>query len=337
MKLESARSLKTEIATQVIPEAVEAVRSEGGFSITTFSLRRMTGFEPNVALGIAKGKGKEDVHLAVRIQRHSLERSRPLLDRINKLATGEVDVRYIGRVAKHASDGIWYRSRVRPLESGASIGHFRITAGTIGAIAKQSKKPTTVILSNNHVLANENSAKAGDPVIQPGDYDGGKRKNDTVAKLTRWVELKKGTPNYIDAAIAAVEPHVKVDALTYRGIGQLAGVRAEPLLPGAAVVKVGRTTGITKGRVTAVEVDNVVVDYDLGSLSFDNQVEIEGMEDHGFSGGGDSGSLILDEAVRACLLLFAGSESGGSNGRGLTYASPIGRVLDELAITLAKA
>lgn len=71
MDIESARSLKEEIATRVVPEAVAAIRAEGGFSITTFSLRRVTGVEPDIALGIAKGKGKKDVRLAVRIQRHS--------------------------------------------------------------------------------------------------------------------------------------------------------------------------------------------------------------------------------------------------------------------------
>ena len=40
--------------------------------------------------------------------------------------------------------------------------------------------------------------------------------------------------------------------------------------------KVGRTTGKTLGRVTAFELDNVVVGYDIGNLRFDNQIEIEG-------------------------------------------------------------
>jgi len=44
--------------------------------------------------------------------------------------------------------------------------------------------------------------------------------------------------------------------------------------------------------------------------------------------------LILDESNRACALLFAGSETGGANGRGLTYASPIAAVLKKLAIEL---
>jgi hypothetical protein len=104
-----------------------------------------------------------------------------------------------------------------------------------------------------------------------------------------------------------------------------------------AVKKLGRTTGLTSGKVSAIEVDKVVVDYDLGSLSFDNQIEIESVGNSAFSAGGDSGSLILDEENFGCALLFAGSERGGPNDRGLTYANPIATVLKRLAIELQTA
>ncbi len=112
---------------------------------------------------------------------------------------------------------------------------------------------------------------------------------------------------------------------------------ATSLLPGTDVKKVGRTTGVTHGRVSAIEVDKVVIDYDMGSLSFDNRIEIESVGNSAFSAGGDSGSLILDEEILGCALLFAGSERGGPNDRGLTYANPIATVLKRLAIELHKA
>ena len=100
------------------------------------------------------------------------------------------------------------------------------------------------------------------------------------------------------------------------------------------VGKVGRTTGTTRGRVSAFELDNVVVEFGLGFLKFDNQVEIEGAESDPFSQGGDSGSLIVDADRRAVALLFAGSDLGGSNSLGLTYANPIRAVLDALKVDL---
>jgi hypothetical protein len=335
MNIDSARALKEEIASQVVPPAVSAIQRAGGFSITTFSLSRMTKAEPLVALGIAQGTGHGDVRVAVRLQRRSLEHSKSMIEHIRQRARNEVDVRFVGRVAKHALP--WYRVRQRPLLPGGSVGHFRITAGTIGAIARHKKTGRDVILSNNHVLANENAAKIGDAILQAGVIDGGSLKRDTVAKLSKWIDLITKRANLIDAAIGPIAKSIDFDALTYKGIGKLAGTRTAPILPGMAVKKLGRTTGLTHGKVSAIEVDKVVVDYDLGSLSFDNQVEIESVGNSSFSAGGDSGSLILDEENYGCALLFAGSETGGPNNRGLTYANPIATVLKRLAIELHTA
>ncbi|MCF8477134.1 MAG: S1 family peptidase [Pseudolabrys sp.] len=332
MDIQSARALKQEIATEVVPPAVAAIHAAGGFSITTFALEKMTRAEPLVALGVAPGPTPENVLLAVRLQRHSLERAKKMLSDIRRRARDEIDIRFVGRITPHAVP--WYRSRLRPLQPGLSVGHYKVTAGTIGALASESKSGRTVILSNNHVLANENDAKAGDAILQAGSYDGGKRPKDIVGKLNKWVKLMPSRPNLLDAATAMVTKTIDVATTEYRGIGTLAGTRTDALLPGTAVAKVGRTTGVTRGRVSAIELDNVVVAYDIGNLSFDNQIEIESTGDGPFSAGGDSGSLILDDQNCACGLLFAGSETGGRNGRGLTYANPIDIVVRRLAIRL---
>jgi hypothetical protein len=333
MDIQSARALKQEIAAEVVPQAVVSIRAAGGFSITTFALEKMTKAEPLVALGIARGATPNDVRLAVRLQRHSLERSDQFLEDIRHRARDEVEVRYVGRVSKHATPP-WYRSQVRPLRPGASVGHFKITAGTIGALATEKRSGQVVILSNNHVLANENVAETGDAIVQAGIYDGGKRPKDVVASLSKSINLSTTRPNLIDAAYAAVSEAIEVDPANYDAIGTLLGTRSAPIYPGLSVAKVGRTTGVTRGRISAIEVDQIVVGYDIGQLSFDDQIEIESTETGSFSAGGDSGSLIIDDEGRACGLLFAGSESGGSNGRGVTYANPIDVVLRRLAIQL---
>lgn len=332
MKIESARALKLEIASNVVPPAVSAISLAGGFALTTFALHKVTRAEPLVALGVAPGKKHGDVRLAVRLQRHALERSTALLQDIRKRAKNEVDIRFVGRIAKHALP--WYRQRRQPLQPGSSAGHFNITAGTIGAIAQERKTGRNVIMSNNHVLANENDAKIGDAILQPGVFDKGKLPKDQVAKLAKWIDLKPNGANLCDAAIATIVKSIDADPLNYKGVGKLAGVRIAPLALGMAVSKVGRTTGVTRGRISAIELDKVVIQYDLGMLSFNDQVEIESTGKRPFSAGGDSGSLILDEENLGCALLFAGSETGGRNGRGLTYANPIAIVLKRLAIDL---
>jgi len=60
-------------------------------------------------------------------------------------------------------------ARHRPIFPGISIGHYLVTAGTLGLIVRRPYDLTsTYILSNNHVLANENKGKKGDPILQPG-------------------------------------------------------------------------------------------------------------------------------------------------------------------------
>lgn len=72
----------------------------------------------------------------------------------------------------------------RPSPGGCSIGHYRITAGTLGSWAKFAGN--WVILSNNHVIADSNNGAKGDQILQPGNYDGGKI---PIAHLREWVPI----------------------------------------------------------------------------------------------------------------------------------------------------
>jgi hypothetical protein len=255
------------------------------------------------------------------------------METIRKKAKGEIDVRYIGQVTKRAALP-WYQKMTRPLRIGGSIGHFKITAGTLGGFVRSRDDGSVLILSNNHVLANENRAKQGDHILQPGVFDGGQDPGQKVGELHRFVKLKKAGANLVDCAVASIDAEIKFDHRTLTGLGKLAGL-GDPVLAAADQVgKVGRTTGTTKGHVTAFELDNVVVEYGLGFLKFDNQVEIESADSNPFSQGGDSGSLIVDTGRAAVALLFAGSDQGGSNGQGLTFANPIRPVLEALKVDL---
>lgn len=109
---------------------------------------------------------------------------------------------------------------------------------------------------------------------------------------------------------------------------------SEPL-PGLAVAKTGRTTGHTRGRVVAVNVNNFLVDMGVGIARFDGQIVIETeAPPQPFSRPGDSGALIVDEAGAPLGLLFSGSASGGAGNVGITGANPISSVTRELGVTL---
>jgi hypothetical protein len=357
MQLESALGLKRQLLRDLVEPFValtNRLRNRGASAVAA-AVEHATGVsEPavfgigarpfetvprlqrSVALGVTRHRG--EYRVAVRVQRPSLLQS-PLMDRLSKESKGEIDVRIIGRLDKRAKATAtpWYRSNVRPLLVGASIGHVEVTAGTIGAIVRRGS--ATYILSNNHVLANEGLAKAGDWILQRAAFDGGKDPADRVARLRYWIKFKPTGANFVDAALARIEQDIEHDAGMLRGLVSgkdrtLAGLGPEMVDEGETVYKIGRTTGPTKGRVTAFDLDNVVVNYDSGNLRFDNQIEIEGTGTLPFSDGGDSGSMIVNADMEAVALLFAGGEVGGANGLGLTYANPMRRVLGDLRATL---
>ncbi len=192
-----------------------------------------------------------------------------------------------------------YQRRVRPAPAGVSIGHKDVSAGTFGALVREGRHE--YILSNNHVLANENEAKVGDPILQPGPYDGGRPDRDTIAQLAGFVKLEAEATNLVDAAIAT--PIVRDDvAPEILHVGRVKG-DAEPEID-LSVRKSGRTTRYTEGTVTATDV-TLRVGYSEGALVFTDQFLVGARG--GFSGPGDSGSLIVDAENRAVGLLFAGS------------------------------
>lgn len=330
MQLDSVRELKAALTSSLLAPLAQSVPARRLLNVAAQPVSAAAGMHRTIGLGIVK-TGKEDYKLAVRLQRRAMENS-PQLDAIHRQAKGELDVRYIGRVVKRALP--WHQKRNRPLRIGSSIGHYRVTAGTLGCFVRSRADGAVLILSNNHVLADENRGKSGDLIIQPGTYDHGRNPADAVGKLANFVRLKRTGANRVDCSVASVNAEVKYNYAKLTGLGNLAGLGDAVLDEGLTVAKAGRTTGITHGKVTAFELDNLVVGYDMGDIRFDDQIEIEGAGDGPFSDGGDGGSPIVDSDLRGVGLLFAGSDQGGTNGRGLTYANPLRTVLDHLKVDL---
>ncbi len=175
-------------------------------------------------------------------------------------------------------------------------------------------------------------------IIQPAPTDGGTILRSRIGTLAAEVPLTgaNGVVNYVDAAICEVDHDVECRLLV-RGESDpwIRGIRGSPLFVDELVRKVGRSTEITKGSVSAIEVDDVWVNYDIGRLSFSGQIEIEGNGLSPFAIGGDSGSMIIDENGQACGLLFAASTQGGPNGTSLAFVNPIDEVIGTLNLSLA--
>ena len=220
------------------------------------------------------------------------------------------------------------RTKIRPAQPGCSIG-FRdpknqfIMAGTFGALVRKGQQ--RFILSNNHVLADENKLPLGSSIFQPGFLDAGNPpNNDAIATLTKFVPLVLGTANKVDCAIAKLNAsNLATNMVLFIG----APKGKTPAKIDMVVHKFGRTTGFTAGRITSVETD-VTVQYEAGVMTFTNQMIVVGLSAQPFSAAGDSGSLILERSTnKAVGLLFAGSSTH-------TIANHIDDVLKATSTTL---
>jgi hypothetical protein len=221
-----------------------------------------------------------------------------------------------------------FTARERPAPSGISVGPpvigGTISAGTLGSLVTDLSDKTTCILSCNHVLANENAANIGDPILQPGSFDGGTDPDDRIATLKRF-QVINTTGNTVDCAIAQViasDTPLVVDQMknnlmptaspTHPAVGLLfaGGCNRTLMNPianvlsalniqfpaGAAstaaarigmnVEKVGRTTEYTTSTITEIDV-TATINYNFGPATFDHQIATMWMSD-----AGDSGSVI---------------------------------------------
>ena len=232
-----------------------------------------------------------------------------------------VDVKVTGRFMALSDP----TTRQRPAPLGYSVGHPAITAGSIGGRVVDGAG-ALYVLSNNHVLANSNNASIGDPALQPGPYDGGTAPADQIGTLAAFNTIDfSGGLNTIDAAIALSDATQLGNATpTDDGYGTPSGAiygdanndgvfDDKTALLGLNVQKYGRTTKLTHGQITGI---NATVDvcyevffiFCIKSARFVDQLIIE---PGSFSGGGDSGSLIVtdDQNKNPVGLLFAGSST----------------------------
>jgi len=248
--------------------------------------------------------------------------------------------------------------KLRPAMPGMSIGHYKVTAGTFGAVVKDEVTGDLLILSNNHVMANatngrDGRAAIGDPILQPGPYDGG-GDGDVIAHLYRFVPVernlspsqcpvakrgesflnfflrfmrpdyrvaffkKNSAYNLVDAAVAKpVNPdYIRAEIME---LGEIKGV-AEPRI-GMPLIKSGRTSGVSKSEVKALHVRIRVMMSPGEEVTFHEQILAGPMAQPG-----DSGSLVVNDRMEAVGLLFAGSEVA-------TLINPISLVMKLLKVT----
>lgn len=292
---------------RIVPEQLQQILTQHRRAL----LRRRNVVGCGVGCKEVRGEATGEPALVVFVTRKQPMAALALMDAVPEQIDGvRTDVIEVGQLRMLSER----TRRVRPASPGVSIGHYRVTAGTFGAVAYDEVTARPFILSNNHVLANvtngrDGRARLGDPVYQPGAYDAG-GSDDTIGHLRRFVPIltlplpaadaqQLGPLNRVDAALAepvapdVIEPNVL-------GIGPVRGTASVEV--GQRVQKSGRTTGVTQGTVRAHSATLNVAMGDAGIAVFEDQIVTSPMAEPG-----DSGSAGLTEDGRIFGLLFAGS------------------------------
>lgn len=324
------------------------------------SLMRKEGVV-GVAVGEKESEGKKtgEDSVIVLVRKKKPLKKIGLLDRVPKKVKGvPTDVVEVGDIVAQLDPKV----RIRPLAGGISIGHYKITSGTLGIVCDyQGKK---MILSNNHVLANSNDARVGDPIYQPGVYDGG-TSSDKVGTLFKFVPINfSGSnppppPDDDDDDDGSSCPIARIFTRTVNFTARTIGssyrveyvkqastnyVDAALALPDVDVVpdfihNIGDITGVSTVYTPGMKVKKMgrTTGYTEGEIRYTDMTakvnyganKIAVFEDQLFlspmSAGGDSGSVIVNEKNEIIALLFAGSEM-------VTIVTPIHLVMQYLGV-----
>lgn len=235
---------------------------------------------------------------------------------------------FIADVSKDRSDCNMYR----PMVGGIQLCHLgrvegsklRLSMGTLGMFVKSKDDPGGLyLLTNWHVLEQLKM-----DIYQPM-YDGSRSSEVYVA-----VAEKGDYYESADAGIAKLSiPQNQVRTNAIIEVGEIRGVYGEKPTLGQMIKKRGRTTGLTFGKVTDIDMDVF-----NGVNTFKHQVMVTGFNNKGtvISDHGDSGSIVLshDDEIDEKNNYVMGLLWGGNSAEDSMVYSPIEYVFKSLNIEM---
>lgn len=287
----------------------------------------------SVGLKQINGTATDEFSIRVYVAEKKEPASIPPSERIPKSIEGiPTDVNQVKVVDPHEDT-----ARYRPITGGIQItnGVVRpsggIALGTLGCLATDNTDAKTVLLTNFHVIGGTAGVSVFQPLTAAADLIGVVKRGQIT-----------GT---IDAAIADINPGVTTTTDEINGLflnlsNHIAGVTAP--VGGMRVFKVGRTTGLTDGKI--VDADSVVIityDPPIGSKTLSKAILIQCTKISGcccctcnvadssreFSDHGDSGSVVVSEQRMAVGLIMGG-------GGGESFACRMSEVESGMNVTI---
>ena len=276
-----------------------------------------------IDIGYVRRRGVRSEDLGVRI--HVKEKIDPVhLDAREMfpdfIGDVEIDV-LVSRFANHGppTPGRYVneperRDEVSPIQPGVSVGDGRET-GTIGLFVQDRQSGDMCLLGCDHVIASDRYPNNGDPVFQPGKSDGPGRK---VAELLRW-------HRFTGSAVARLTDGISYTNKPFGFDRPICGVR-EPKR-GDILVKSGRTTAITTGRV-----DGVGDTYDGVGYAFYLVPDSPNAGNLELSWLGDSGAIWFFRDTMEAAGLHVKGEKDPNPANEYAVATSLTAVLEELRL-----
>lgn len=260
----------------------------------------------NVAIGLKETAGEltEDIVFQVfvvdKIEKDSLAPSEQIPKKIKGYKTDVIKVpKAVNRVDS---------SEHRPVTGGVQISNGKGHVGTLGCFAQLVADDTLVLLSNEHVLYSD-GAVAGDKIGQPNF-------ENKCCCCCAYVDGEIGTilgpainNSTVDCAIASVNPGIALDHILHNSMddAELHIDGIDTAVVGDNVRKIGRTSGLTQGRVRSINGPTASRNGQIFIRPVDTETFTESKNGKkAFSDGGDSGSIIIDESNNVIGLLWGG-------------------------------
>jgi len=325
------KNVEDAITTPQLKSSTVQRQSDVGHLRTVFVQPNIVGVGIAEKISHGKNTGKLSVTFYVekKIPLNKLVQSSVIPATIPTALSGRsellTDVVELGKIVLQSGGPFVQRT---PIQPGNSVGHFKATAGTLGAIVRRGRRK--MILSNSHVLALSGKAKKGDHIIYPGRADKGKVPGDVVAKLFKDVKFMTGGQfvNEVDCALAEISPqNVRPINPSLRGLAGPSGVTVPRRRMKVRIS--GRTSGVSIQSEIKDPHFRFKIPYpDLGAeVGFKNQILCRPP----YSLDGDSGSLVVEASTgRAVGLHFAAAPKG-------SVSCPIEKVMSKLGCRLELA
>jgi hypothetical protein len=203
--------------------------------------------------------------------------------------------------------------------------------GTLGALVRLPDGKLYG-LSNNHVTGDCNHTEVGMHIMCPSGIDAevGNLPPTAIGKHARLTPINSGDPGQIekqklDAAIFEITDESLVTS--WQGNMEYdTPMAVAPLAAHLKVKKVGRTTGLTVGKINAEVVTPLAIPYRSSKNNsiahFTGLWSVSTPSGEPFAEGGDSGALVVTADGSAAVGIVLGGQGG------MTLIIPIQGVLD---------